>query len=101
MRWMITTLTCTLLIAFGYGIYSILVKTAPKAEVKRPEKQALLIETKNTSNENTLVTVELAGIVKPDLNIDLKSRVSGEINMISDNFIPGGILKKGDLILSN
>ena len=47
-----------------------------------------------------MVTVELAGIVKPDLNIDLKSRVSGEINMISDNFIPGGILKKGDLILS-
>ena len=44
MRWMITTLTCTLLIAFGYGIYSILVKTAPKAEVKRPEKQALLID---------------------------------------------------------
>ena len=83
MRWMITTLTCTLLIAFGYGIYSILVKTAPKAEVKRPEKQALLIETKNTLNENTLVTVELAGIVKPDLNIDLKSRVSGEINIIS------------------
>ena len=95
MKWMITTLTCTLLIAFGYGIYSILVKTAPKAEIKRPEKQALLIETENTLNENTLVTVELAGIVKPDLNIDLKSRVSGEINMISDNFIPGGILKKG------
>ena len=47
-----------------------------------------------------MVTVELAGIVKPDLNIDLKSRVSGEINMISDNFIPGGILKKGDLLVS-
>ena len=53
MKWMITTLTCTLLIAFGYGIYSILVKTAPKAEIKRPEKQALLIETEKILNENT------------------------------------------------
>ena len=33
---------CILLLFFSYLAFTIIVKTAPKAESKRPEKQALL-----------------------------------------------------------
>ena len=91
---------CILLLIFSYIAFIIIVKTAPKAESKRPEKQALLVDSFLSEISSETVTLELAGSVIPDQEISLKSRINGEVITVSENFIRGGIIKKGDLILS-
>ena len=93
-------ITCILLLIFSYIAFIIIVKTAPKAESKRPEKQALLVDSFLSEISSETVTLELAGSVIPDQEISLKSRINGEVITVSENFIRGGIIKKGDLILS-
>ena len=89
---------CILLLFFSYLAFTIIVKTAPKAESKRPEKQALLVDSFLSEISSEIVTLDLAGSVIPDQEISLKSRINGEIITVSENFIRGGIIKKGELI---
>lgn len=92
-------LICFGLLLTAFGVYVGLVKTAPSAKPKAMERQSLIVESINTEIKNQNVFLELAGVVKPDQEVILKSRVSGEIKYISDEFIEGGLINKGELIL--
>jgi len=77
-----------------------LVETAPKAERRSSSsRNARLVEVKTAlvSRESTLVHAN--GTVKPARMIQLQPRVSGEIIEVSDELIPGGLFRDGDLIL--
>ncbi|MFL2859827.1 MAG: efflux RND transporter periplasmic adaptor subunit [Pontiellaceae bacterium] len=95
-----TIITCILLLVFSYIVFTIIVRSAPKAESKRPIRQALLVNSFLSEINSEVVKLELAGTVIPDQEISLKSRINGEVIEISDEFIRGGIIKKGGIILS-
>ena len=88
-----------ILILGAIGISMILVKTAPKAEKKRPQKQAALVDTLSLKASNETVVLKLTGTVIPAEEIRLRSRVSGEVVDLSPEFLEGGLLKKGESIL--
>ena len=88
------------LILGALGISMILVKTAPKAEKKRPQKQASLVDTRPLKAENETVVLKLTGTVIPAEEIRLRSRVNGEVIHLSPEFLEGGLLKKGDPLLT-
>jgi RND family efflux transporter MFP subunit len=61
--------------------------------------QHLLVETGKAEFGTYRVNVETMGQVVPAIKTSLKSRVSGEIIKVSDEFIPGGNFRKGETIL--
>jgi len=88
------------LILGAIGVSFILVKTAPKAEKKRPKKQATLVNTTPLKSGNETVVLKLTGTVIPAEEILLRARVSGEVVQIHPEFMEGGLLSKGTAILN-
>jgi RND family efflux transporter MFP subunit len=92
-------LICAVLIVIAVIANIIIVKTAPKAERKRPPKTAALVEARALEAADETVILKLTGIVTPAEEIRLQARVTGEIISMNPEFIDGGLLKKGDEIL--
>lgn len=83
------------LVVLAVVISTILVKTAPKAERKRPPKMAPLVDTVPLTAKDHVVHVKLNGTVIPAEEVRLRARVSGEVVSIAPGFIDGGRLEKG------
>jgi len=78
----------------------IFVKTAPKAQKKRPPKTAPKVETQPLVPTNATVVLELAGTVVPAEEVQLRARVSGEVISMAEGFVDGGLLQKGHAVLT-
>lgn len=99
MRKLLIALICLALLALAIGGAVAFVKTAPKAEKKRPPKTAPLVETQALDRVDETVVLHLTGTVVPAKEILLRARVGGEIVSLADGFIDGGLLKKDAEIL--
>jgi len=88
------------LILGAAGIGVLLIKTAPKAEKKRPQKQAALVNTIPLKSGTETVILKLTGTVIPSQEIHLRARVSGEVINLNPEFMEGGLLQKGDAALT-
>lgn len=89
-----------LLVVIAGVVAKVLVATAPQAERKKPPKMAPLVDTVPLKSETKAVQINLTGTVTPAQSIKLQSRVGGEIISRSPNFIDGGYLNKGELVLN-
>ena len=94
-----TLIICALLVLIALLAARILIATAPEAERKRPPRQALLVETLQTRIQNETVKIEVAGTVIPAQEIELRTPVNGKILWTSDQFIAGGRVKKGEVLV--
>ncbi len=90
---------CILIIIVGIGIFLFFNKTKPKVKKVRPERQPPLVEIIKASAESRQIVVSALGTVTTEKEVELKSQVSGVIVMVSPEFIPGGLFKKGAVIL--
>lgn len=72
----------------------------PKMKRKPLEKQAAVVETIFMEPGNYQSSVQVMGTVMPDREIILKSKVSGEVIAISEKFVQGGLIKKGETLLT-
>ena len=77
-----------------------MVKTAPKSKKRAPQVIAPLVETMELKPTSHPVWVSVMGTVTAARQITLESRVSGEINSVSNAFVPGGYFNEGDTILT-
>ena len=64
-----------------------------------PQRQATMVETLALQPGNYQSYVRVMGRVMPDKEIILKAQVSGEVVSISENFVQGGRMKKGEILL--
>ena len=71
-----------------------------KIEKKPVKKQITLVETISIKPGNYQSSIRVMGTVMPDKEIILKSNVSGEVTAVSPNFVQGGLLKKGEILLT-
>ena len=94
-----TLLLCIIILVIGLLLARILISTAPKAERSQPQRQAILIETTSVALSDEHVMLELAGIVEPAEQVVLRTPVTGKIVSVNEQFIEGGLIPKGDLIL--
>jgi multidrug efflux pump subunit AcrA (membrane-fusion protein) len=78
----------------------VFVKTAPKAEKKRPPRMAALVQTQPLIQTDETVVVYLTGTVSPAKEVMLRARVSGEVVSMSPDFIEGGLLPRDADILN-
>ncbi len=87
-----------LILAIGGGIVKFFLTSAPKAEKQKPSTSGLLIETTTLKPRDYDVIVTSVGTVEAAQKTTLSAKVSGKIIRTNPSFIPGGIVKKGDIL---
>ena len=71
-------------------------KVPPRREV-RYEGPLVTVETAHLAQKP--VVIEGFGTVKPEHTLDLVPQVSGKVMALSENFIDGGFVKKGEVLV--
>ena len=73
--------------------------TRPVARRGRPQIPLPLVETMTVTAGTHFVNLSAMGTVIPSRSITLKSRVGGFVKEKSEKLIPGGLFKKGEIML--
>jgi len=92
-------LVCLALLAAGGGAWAYFRSTAPTVKRKPPQERVATVEVLPVSSGDFQAVVQAMGTVIPSRQITLKARVSGEVQAVSDPFVPGGRLAAGEEIL--
>jgi len=71
----------------------------PIAKRKPPQKVTPLVTVTNLEKVDYQIVIPVMGNVVPELEISLVPRVSGEIMEVNSEFVPGGVVKKGDVLV--
>jgi RND family efflux transporter MFP subunit len=87
------------ILAAGVGVAVVLIKTKPVAQRKSPPKMKVLVDTATVAPTSTRVTVEALGRMVPARQITLQARAAGTVKYLHPQFLPGGILRKGEVIV--
>lgn len=83
-------------IVFGaVWIYRYQMRTSPRAERKRPLRQAKLVHVTPVRSDRCRTVVTAMGTVIPAQQVRLRPQVSGKVVNISDELIPGGTVSEG------
>ena len=95
------TLLISLVILIAGGIITtIIFMTEPTAKREGATKEtAMLVDAVRVQRGNYRPEIVATGTVIPSRDIILMPRVSGEVIMRSESFIPGGFIEKGELLL--
>lgn len=77
----------------------IMTLTAPKAEKKQAERMTPVVEAMTLIETNASVLIQSAGVITPINEVTLQAQVSGQITAKNSDFIEGGIVKSGDILI--
>lgn len=100
MNWKKTLLICAIILLVGGAFTTLIFSTEPKAERSGASKEtAMLVDVITVQRDTFHPTIKAMGTVQPSQDIELRSRVSGQIIWRSQNFVPGGYVEKGDTLL--
>jgi len=88
------------LILAGVAGWSYFKSKEMKMKRRQPIKPAIVVETISMIPGNYISSVEVMGTVMPDRQVILKAKVSGEVVFISPGFVQGGVMKKGETLLT-
>lgn len=94
----------SIVVGFLIVIVAILIFMTLMAGKTKPPKKPVadtspLVEVLPLEPVSVTFEVEAHGVVKPRTETTLVSEVSGSIQSVSDNFVPGGYFTKGEIIL--
>ncbi len=98
-------LTMKILLPFvilAAGIFAMiyLIETAPTAGRQPPPRTARLVEVRAYEPINTQAVVTAMGTVQPARQITLHPEVSGRVIAVHPNFLPGGLIRQGETVLT-
>lgn len=99
-KWMIKIVLPVCLILAGAAGWSYFKSKEPEMKRKPHITQAVVVETVSMKPGNYQSSVHVMGTVIPDREIMLKARVQGEVVSISSKFVLGGVMKKGEMLLT-
>lgn len=100
MNWKKTLLICVTVLLVAAGALVLIYSTEPTAKRSSASKQtAMLVEVTAAELGTFRPTITAMGAVRPEQEISLRPRVSGEIIAISDSFTPGGFVNAGEILL--
>lgn len=88
-----------LIILVGIGFFQFFNKTKPKMKKAKPERKPPVVDVRQAVVESRTVVISALGTVSAEKEVKIKSRINGEVVMVSTDFIPGGLFKKGDVLL--
>ncbi len=83
----------------AYGAFWFM-RHKPKAGRKRPPELTPAVEVITLEPRDADVMIPVMGTVLPAVEIVLRPRISGEVVRVHPDFEPGGLVKKGELLVS-
>ena len=97
-KWVFITAGCFILIA-SIIISIVLLKTGPHPRKRKQLNISPIVEIVKIKANTWQVVIPAMGTIKPAVSISLKSQVAGKIIWIHPQFIGGGIIRKGEIII--
>ncbi len=95
-----TSIACLAILSAAAAAIVVINRTEPTAkQINATRKSAALVETMTVERGTFSPTLRVLGTVQPAQEIVLSPRVSGQVVEVSPQFIPGGRVSKGDLLL--
>lgn len=95
-----STIVCLAILAASAGGVAVIYQTEPTAQtIKATRKSAALVETVRAERGTYAPRLIVLGTVEAAQQITLSPRVSGQVTELADNFVPGGMVQAGDLLL--
>ncbi|GAA5507098.1 efflux RND transporter periplasmic adaptor subunit [Novipirellula caenicola] len=95
-----TTMACLAILSASVAAIVVINRTEPTAkQIKATRKSAALVETVTVERGDFSPTLRVLGTVQPAQEIVLSPRVSGQVVEVAPQFLPGGRVRKGDLLL--
>ncbi len=91
---------CLVVLGIGAAIANHYLKTSPQAKPRKREPIPLVVQAESVKYSAHQVIINGMGTITPAQEITLTSQVSGEIIQISPDLIPGGLIKKGQRLLT-
>tara|TARA_R110002049_G_scaffold72490_7_gene187540 strand:+ start:113937 stop:115229 length:1293 start_codon:yes stop_codon:yes gene_type:complete len=102
-RWLsilATMLVCVGIFVAAAAAIVVINRTEPTAkQIKATRKSSALVDTIVVRHGSYAPRLSILGTVLPSRDITLSPRVSGQVTDVSDAFVPGGIVRKGDVLL--
>ncbi len=87
-----------LILAVAAVLVAILVASKKPPEKKQEKNDAPFVEVEPVKLKDATLTVSSQGLVQPKYQTRLLAQVSGVINEVSDKFVRGGVVKKGEIL---
>jgi RND family efflux transporter MFP subunit len=98
--WKTTLLLCAVILLGAAAALAAIYMTEPEAERSSAAKQtAMLVEVTGVEFGTFRPTISAMGSVRPEKEIMLSPRVSGEVVSVSESFSPGSFVDEGDVLL--
>lgn len=98
-HWIIHLGLAALFLALGIGFAVYLLKTPLRAKRQAVEKVAQRVAVYEVRRGPTSVRIDLMGLVKPSREITLMPEVSGVIEEVCPEWMPGGFVRKGQTLV--
>ncbi len=89
-----------IIIAIGATAAFLIIKTAPQPRKTTPQKAVPQVRVETVRLGKEEVTLSAMGTVVPARRLELKTRVGGEVVEVHPEFVEGGLLRKGEVILT-
>lgn len=88
-----------LVIGIGLGLSLWLMETGPEAKPRTKNRNATLVNVQTVEFKPRQIRISAMGTVRPKQEVHLKPQVTGKIVAISDEFLPGGFFRTGEVLL--
>jgi RND family efflux transporter MFP subunit len=95
MKYVITFVVFMLAVGAAIGLYH----TSPKTKKARPKRPVPLVQTTEIRPGNEDITVEGFGTVIPSRQVTLQAEVEGRIVAQNPELIPGGLIRRDDMVI--
>lgn len=95
------TLTiCALLALAAAGALWLIFNTEPEVQRETAVREtAMLVDVTNAESGAFHPVIEAMGTVRPAREVMLRPRISGEVMELSPSFVPGGLVRKGEVLV--
>jgi RND family efflux transporter MFP subunit len=100
LRVLSTLFACLAILAASAAAIAVINRTEPTAQqINATRKSAALVETVTVQHGTYSPLLEVLGTVEPAQDIVLSPRVGGQVIELSPKFVPGGMVRQGDMLL--
>ncbi|QDV84739.1 Multidrug resistance protein MdtA precursor [Stieleria magnilauensis] len=100
LRLIANVLVCFAILGASAAAIVVINRTEPTAQtINATRKSAALVETITARRGTYRPRLSVLGTVQPAQDIVLSPRVSGQVIELSPRFVPGGMVREGDLLL--
>ena len=93
------TVASLVIILVAGALAGYMMTNKPKAQRSRPAPIAPLVSVIEVTSGSYPITIPVMGTVTPAAEVDLKARVGGEVVWVHPEFVEGGVVNKGQVLV--